>query len=74
MRGWALRTVSMGQVLGVLGWGEGEAPSRDFLLFEGGVGTLTLKPGVEENAGVGAVGGGGGAGQIKVSKGSFSRG
>lgn len=66
------RTVSTGQVLGMGGGGEGEALSRGSLLFEEGMGTLTLKLGVEENAGVGAMGGG--MGQIKVSKGSFSRG
>lgn len=36
------------------------------------MGTLTLRLGVEENAGAGAEGGG--VGQIKVSEGSFSRG
>lgn len=60
------RTVSMGQVLGMVGGGEGEALSRGSLLFDGGMGSLTLKLGVEENAGVGATGGGG-MGQIKVS-------
>lgn len=47
----------MGQVLGMVGGGEGEALSRGSLLFDGGMGTLTLKLGVEENAGVGATGG-----------------
>ena len=44
------------------GSGEGEALSRGSLLFER-YGTLTLKMGVEENAGVGVKGGRDGTGK-----------